>query len=240
MSVLKAVVRGACVVAMLAALPAQAQSARVVTLSCAQDPSVVVASNSSAGSPIVDLGLPCAQALAEVLSVAPGDTELRWDVHVTSVGDKAGKECVTYTVAENLRGPQGPTGPQGPSGPPGAPGGPGPVGPQGVPGPKGPPGPTGPPGTPGGFAGIHILKSEPIENTIYVKQDRVYCPEGEVVLSGGYYTTGALTVNVAESAPFVNLNGQQAWRVLAYVPQSPFSPDVQWSLQVYAICAPKG
>jgi hypothetical protein len=68
-------------------------------------------------------------------------------VHVTSIGDKSGKERVTYTLAENLRGPQGPMGPQGPSGLPGLTGPPG--APSMVPGPQGPVGPAGPQGPPG-------------------------------------------------------------------------------------------
>jgi collagen triple helix repeat protein len=138
------------VAAVLAAATAFSQSARVVIVSCAGDPAVVLTSTSSAGAPTVANGQSCAQAIAEVLSLQPGDAESRWEVHVSSIGDKAGKERVTYTLAENLRGPQGPMGPQGPSGLPGLTGPPG--APSMVPGPQGPVGPAGPTG-PAGAAG---------------------------------------------------------------------------------------
>jgi hypothetical protein len=141
------------VAAVLAAATAFSQSARVVIVSCAGDPAVVLTSTSSAGAPTVANGQSCAQAIAEVLSLQPGDAESRWEVHVSSIGDKAGKERVTYTLAENLRGPQGPIGPQGPSGLPGLTGPPG--APSMVPGPLGPVGPTGPQGPPGSSAVLY-------------------------------------------------------------------------------------
>jgi hypothetical protein len=104
------------VAAVLAAATALGQSARVVILKCDGDPATVSTSSSSGGAPTVASGQTCAQAIAEVLGLQPGDAESRWEVHVSSIGDKAGKERITYTLAENLRGPQGPMGPQGPSG----------------------------------------------------------------------------------------------------------------------------
>jgi hypothetical protein len=139
------------VAAVLAAATAFGQSARVVILNCGGDPAVVLTSSGAGGAPTVASGQTCAQAIAEVLGLQPGDAESRWEVHVSSIGDKAGKERITYTLAENLRGPQGPIGPQGSSGLQGLTGPPG--APSMVPGPQGPTGPAGPQG-PAGASGV--------------------------------------------------------------------------------------
>jgi hypothetical protein len=137
---------GLVLAAMLVAGEAHAQSARAVTFVCFGDPALVVTSTSSQGAPTVDSGVPCAQALSDLLSVPPGDNETRWEVQATATADKAGKERLSYMVVENARGPAGPPGPQGESGPAGPQGEPGPMGLPGAPGPTGPPGPQGPAG----------------------------------------------------------------------------------------------
>ena len=142
--------------ATLLARVADAQSARAVTITCAGDPSVVLSSSSSAGAPVVNAGLACAQALSDVLSVPAGTEDTRWDVQTSALSDKVGKERVTYMIVETLRGPQGPAGPQGASGGPGPQGNPGPMGPQGSAGATGPTGPTGPAGA-NGTPGSKIL-----------------------------------------------------------------------------------
>jgi hypothetical protein len=145
---------GLSIVAVLSAAMTEAQTARVVTFTCSAQPSKVLTSSSSMGAPAVGVGLPCAQAIAEVISLPTGDAETRWEVLVTASGENgAGKGSLAYTLAETLRGPQGPAGPQGspglsgqpgPAGPPGAPGQP-----SNVPGPVGPVGPVGPAGATG-------------------------------------------------------------------------------------------
>src|SRR5262245_20459062 len=173
--------------AVLAAASAQTQTARVVTFICGGDPGTVLTASSSAGAPTVATGLACAQAIAEVLSVAPGDAESRWEVHVSAIGDKAGKERVNYTIAEKLSGPQGPAGPQGPSGLQGL------AGQQGLAGLPGPQGQPGPPGAPGlsGLSGVHVVKAAPVFSNANVLSNAAMCPLGEVALSGGYALNGS-------------------------------------------------
>jgi hypothetical protein len=86
------------------------------------------------------------------------------------------------------QGPQGSPGPQGPQGPAGPQGVPGLTGPQGSSGPIGPPGPrgsTGPAGTPG-LSGVNqVLYTATVSSGFSGQYTTVYCPAGQVVISGG-------------------------------------------------------
>ncbi len=172
---------------------------RAVTFTCAGDPATVLTSSSSQGAPIVNAGLPCAQALADVVSVAPGDDESRWEVQAAAIADKLGKERLTYTVVENRRGPAGPLGPQGASGSPGPQGGPGPMGLPGAPGPVGATGPQGAQG-PAGVAPILLFNQWPGFLSITTSEPTVI----------GEATTFSLSTNgrvLLEFGATLNING---------------------------------
>jgi hypothetical protein len=127
--------------------PAAAQvPRRAVVFTCGDNPSVVLSAVSSVSAPVLSLGMLCAQALADVVSVPPGDVDTKWEVLAVLTPDRGGRSLVTYSVVESQRGPQGPAGPAGPDGPMGVQGPIGPAGPPGPPGQAGPTGPTGPSG----------------------------------------------------------------------------------------------
>jgi hypothetical protein len=122
----------------------QGSPARVVILVCEGSPTAVVSAQSSMGAPLVAVGTPCAQGVANVIDSTPMP-DMGWVVSVTTVGDKNDKLVTTYTIRQEtaLRGPQGI---QGEKGDKGDQGDVGPMGPMGLMGLQGPPGPTGPSG----------------------------------------------------------------------------------------------
>jgi len=98
----------------LYAQPADVRKA--VLLTCDGIPIVVVSSQSSFGAPAVALGMPCADAVAAIVS-APLEDGRGWDVNVT-YGDK---KITNYAIVEvdKIPGPPGPEGPKGDMGDPG-------------------------------------------------------------------------------------------------------------------------
>ncbi len=93
-------------------------------------------------------------------------------------------------------GPQGPAGPQGlqgPAGPAGPQGATGPMGPMGLTGPQGVQGPAGPQG-PAGVSGRQIITQSINNFTLAAGAEYVQivsCPQGQVVISGGWLSFGA-------------------------------------------------
>ena len=142
------------------------------------------------------------------------------------------------------QGATGPAGPAGPSGAPGADGAVGPAGPAGSVGPAGPAGPAGPdgpqgaPGT-GGLTGLRQLSSPPFllqPNQTF--DNTVYCQADEIVVSGGFFITGDVTV--LRSHP----QGFNGWHVQGVAGPPPddkeesAQPQRTWGVTV--VCADKG
>jgi hypothetical protein len=165
----------------------------------------------------------------------------------------------TYVVLDT--GPAGPTGPEGPQGPTGAAGATGPAGPTGDAGPTGPEGPrgfagptgetgpagpTGPPGATGargpagppGSAGLtgytRVQGPASAYNTSSSKTATADCPDGTLVLSGGY-KVAVSNNHFADVTPISTFaSDDNTWTVTA-TEESVFRP--KWSLQVTAVCA---
>jgi hypothetical protein len=225
---------------------AQSQTARVVTLTCGGEPLAVLSATSTPGAPEVVVGQACAQAIAAVLSVPPGNDESRWEVLAVAVDDSTGRERVTYTLAENRRGPQGPAGPEGPAGPAG------PIGPQGpesrVPGPAGPTGPQGLPGPSVGQTVRTVTRTSALTGTEPGKTVQVPCGTSpsnlyDVVIGGGFRiltpdpNMPATRVVLYESRPsktVVSGATLHSWVVTAYAS----GPTGQWAIEGYALCVP--
>lgn len=100
------------------------------------------------------------------------------------------------------QGEPGPAGPEGPAGPKGDKGDIGDTGPQGPPGPTGPQGPQGAAGPAGTFGPISRVVGLPGQLSV------AQCPEGHIVLSGGYI--GAVSLKV-----FDTLGDPTSWTVEA-------------------------
>jgi hypothetical protein len=119
-------------------------------------------------------------------------------------------------------------GPQGPAGPAGSAGLRGPAGPAG---PAGTAGPVGPAGSPGAGLELHEFQMIADSATVPAGPGAVVlstnCPDGMVVLSGGYLTFGGpFTVNA--SWP----NGNTGWNVRA------IGGDVVGQLTTNVVCVP--
>lgn len=147
-----------------------------------------------------------------------------------------GEDCRPQETAiqwnqQGLQGPLGPTGPQGEQGPAGPQGSAGPPGP---PGPQGEPGPTGPEGPAGGFAGRVVVSSEftvPRSTAEFTYVVTARCPDGKVVVGGGYEIEQAGVNEFRESHPEMNQPGVEGWSVGV-------GPDDEVDVDgvVYAIC----
>ena len=145
----------------------------------------------------------------------------------------------------NQTGPQGPAGSAGPAGPVGAvgPQGPaGPPGPAGAIGPVGPPGPPGPPGS-GDVSGYEIVRHR-AGPSFFGRGSRisvpllatVYCPNGKRVIGGGGSGPSDHRFALKESVP-VEHGGRSGWVVSVGYTVDRFDSDVQFTAEVFAICA---
>ncbi|HEY7409590.1 MAG TPA: collagen-like protein [Vicinamibacteria bacterium] len=213
------------------AAPALAQN-RVVALTCSGQPLVVSAVSRSAGAPDPTVGTPCAEALSDILTAAPTDPELWWQVASVALSDKAGKERVGYTLMESLRGPQGPRGPEGAQGIQGEPGDRGPQGLPGMPGLQGDPGIQGPPGAPGGLGG-YVIVTESFTGSLpsdHVLSVEAACPAGKKAVGGGARMPGhVLTMSATHP-----IDDGNAWQTLF----RNFTGSGQgYSGTAYAVCA---
>lgn len=108
----------------------------------------------------------------------------------TETGTPKGCGKTETRVEWNHTGPVGPTGPQGAVGPQGSIGPTGAIGPQGPAGATGPQGAVGPQGStgpqgPSGLARVHTV-SQNVSFTSGTSNRRIFCPTGEVRLSGGF------------------------------------------------------
>lgn len=97
----------------VAASVAHAAPKMSVILTCEGDPSIVIASQSSATAPVVPLGADCAQAVSDVVSTPLTDINATWQV--TPLIPEKGQ--TTYSIVETVKGLAGPPGPEGPPGP---------------------------------------------------------------------------------------------------------------------------
>lgn len=148
----------------------------------------------------------------------------------TDTGDIHEKTATaTWTLKDNLTGPQGSQGIQGVAGPGG------PAGPQGTQGPAGPQGPQGNPGVAGpegqqGLPGISNYVRIPVQHIIGVgvfQTITVGCPSGSKVLGGGYETANDLQL-VRASFPVSDTQ----WRV-----QVRNTDLALKTITVFAVCA---
>lgn len=107
-------------------------------------------------------------------------------------------------------GTAGATGPQGPAGP------------QGATGPQGPAGPVGPAGAPGGLSGHTIVLGTTVSvppSTTAIVYSNAVCPEGTVVLGGGY-ETGFTGLVIADNRPITSRTWAAGARNLGAAPAS--------------------
>ena len=212
---------------------------RVVAVTCAGDPLVVVAVSGSAGAPSVALRAPCAQALSTVLGATPGEG-LRWEIANVVMEDRHARDRIVYTLSEGLRGPagaQGPPGERGLQGPQGQTGPGGPVGPPGAPGAQGVPGTPGAPGSPGAPGGLRgyevnvgtqLTGYDPGE----VVGTQAFCSSGKRVVGGGaFQLPGRLTL--VSSFPVPSDDGDR-WSVTV---RNDTSEHTLLTVHAYAICA---
>jgi hypothetical protein len=131
-------------------------------------------------------------------------------------------------------GEAGPTGPEGPQGPTGATGATGPAGPSGPPGATGATGPAGPAGSGGLSSYARVQGPSTPYNTSSSKTATADCPDGTLVLSGGYRVTVSNN-HFADVTPISTFAlDENTWTVTA-TEESVFRP--KWSLQVIAVCA---
>lgn len=145
------------------------------------------------------------------------------------------------TGATGATGPQGPPGPVGQTGPQGPAGDTGATGATGDTGQAGPAGPAGPAGA-NGVSGYDLIEQPPngrVGGGTYDLPgltERTYdvpCPSGDVVISGGFTSSGSLSIN--SDAPGFWINDSypmNSWGVDVY--NNSLSDTF---LQVFAICA---
>lgn len=147
---------------------------------------------------------------------------------VTKGEDCRAQETAIQWNQEGPGGPPGPAGPQGEQGPVG------PQGPAGPPGPQGERGPAGPEGPAGGLAGREVVLSEftvPRSTAEFTYVATARCPDGKVVVGGGYEIGQAGVNEVRESHPEMSQPGVEGW-TLGVGPDD----DVDVDGVVYAIC----
>jgi hypothetical protein len=153
------------------------------------------------------------------------------------VGPKGEKGDQGIQGPQGDKGDTGATGPQGDKGDTGATGPQGPKGDTGDTGPQGPKGDTGATGAPG-LSGVEVVSATQdvthASGTTGNVWQRVSCPAGKTLLSGGYNWPGPGAV-VVDDEPQVG-PGYAYWYVFLRLP-STFNYDGTDTLTVYATCA---
>ena len=168
-----------CLVGVLAAAStatqADAQTSVIIT-ACYPKP----AKNGAPGSGVVyRINKPVGSAPGAPASCSTGDLEFSWaQVGPAGPTGPAGPEGATGSA-----GPEGPSGPQGTAGV---------VGPQGATGPAGPQGAQGTTGSqgPSGVSGYAFQQEIYVSTPPGLSSKGMYCPDGKLVLSGGYRVEG--------------------------------------------------